>query len=220
LLEQDFASEVTVWSQLRHPNILPFSDVYQGLWGRNYIVSPHLSYERNVHSYLKIKPSTNRTLLALDVAQELKFLHGLDPEIVHAGIKGSSILVLDSGRACLIDFGLTTARDSLLEADDTMSINLRALTRMLASATLEILAGDTPGSEVFTTKSDMYAFGGVCYELFYGREPFHGVERINVIVLVLMWRTSSRIDSPNVDDSMWAFMERCWRKRANGKAHR
>ncbi|EIW78316.1 kinase-like protein [Coniophora puteana RWD-64-598 SS2] len=217
---QKFASEVTVWSQLRHPNILSFSGVFQGEGRRElYTISPYLSYG-NICNYLEINPSANRTLLALDVAQALNFLHGWSPEIVHANINGSNILVSDTGRACLVDFESTTAKDRPLDAvtmsakaclvgeDDDMTSELSSIAWMAP----EIFDEGTFGRMVFTTKSDMYAFGGVCYELFCGKTPFRGLRDAVIIFRILRGRTPDRIDGPHVDDSVWAFMQQCWRK--------
>ncbi|EIW80808.1 kinase-like protein, partial [Coniophora puteana RWD-64-598 SS2] len=153
------ASEVTVWSHLCHPNILPFNGVLQQE-KILCIVSPYLKYG-NVRGYLSNNPGADRTLLALDVAQALEFLHGWEPPIVHTDVKGYNILVSDSERACLIDFGFATAKDTILpHVTSTMES-----TRSAPWTAPEILEGDNVGHSAYTAESDMYAFGGVCYEV-------------------------------------------------------
>ncbi|EIW80813.1 kinase-like protein [Coniophora puteana RWD-64-598 SS2] len=201
-----FSSEVTVWSHLRHPNILPLIGVVQQERTLCF-VSPYLSHG-NIRMYLGNNPGANRSFLAVDVAQALDFLHSLEPPIVHTDIKGDNILVSDAERACLIDFGFSTAKDTL-QVHVTSTMESARSTPWTAP---EILNGDTTGHHSYTLKSDMYAFGGVCYELFCGKIPFFGCADGTIIFRIMTGQNPDRINTRYVDDGVWSFIEECWNK--------
>ncbi|KAG6805343.1 hypothetical protein H0H92_015778, partial [Tricholoma furcatifolium] len=101
---KDILNEAVLCGTLRHPNIVPFLGVYfQGN-------KPSLVFLWMEHgdlmSYLKEYPLSNRVQLLFDVALGVGYLH--DRSIVHGDIKGVNILVNDSGRALIADFGLAS----------------------------------------------------------------------------------------------------------------
>jgi serine/threonine protein kinase len=103
---QGFASEVALWRQLSHPNVLPFFGVYH--WhGLLCLVSPWMK-AGNVNEFLEQFPRANRLNLVriarqfiyveisknsqvLDIARGLEYLHQMDPNVVHGDLKGVRI---------------------------------------------------------------------------------------------------------------------------------
>ncbi|EIW80806.1 kinase-like protein [Coniophora puteana RWD-64-598 SS2] len=163
--------------------------------------------------FLENNYGANRSLLAVDVAQALYFLHGWEPPIVHTDIKGDNILVSDSQRACLIDFGFSTAKDTIqMHVTSTMES-----AHSTPWTPPEVLEGDSIGHSSYTPKSDMYAFGGVCYELFCGKTPFYGCADAAIIFRIVTGKVPDRIDTPYQDDGVWSFMEECWDREPNGR---
>ncbi|KAG6818427.1 hypothetical protein H0H93_005071, partial [Arthromyces matolae] len=99
--------EAVLWSQLRHPNLLPFYGIYRHN-GRISFVSPWME-KGDINEYLKRNTDSNRVVLAYDVAEGMEFLH--KNGIIHGDLKGPNVLVDDSGRALLADFGLSSISD-------------------------------------------------------------------------------------------------------------
>ncbi|KAL0573100.1 hypothetical protein V5O48_008852 [Marasmius crinis-equi] len=66
-------------------------------------------------------------------------------------------------------------------------------------------------------RSDIYAYAGVCYEIFTGNTPFHELTDAAVIVAVLLEKKHpSRPENlPELADSMWEIMESCWEHEAH-----
>ncbi|EIW80727.1 kinase-like protein [Coniophora puteana RWD-64-598 SS2] len=214
-LLKSFSSEAVVWSHLRHPNVLPFYGVFQQGDATLCLVSPYMG-RGNVRSYLREgSKRVNRMLLALDAARGLEYLHNHNPTIVHADIKGVNILVSNSGRACLADFGFATAKDTnQAQAQSTMP---SALTVAWSAPEILISFGK-PGHQAHTTKSDMYSFGCVCYEIFCERDPFHGAGLPIVLGLIISGKRPERPErgaALHLNDELWRFMSRCWVENAN-----
>jgi serine/threonine protein kinase len=113
-----------------------------------------------------------------DIAQGLAYLHNLKPAIVHGDLKGVgptrchillksdlfqvNILITPSFRASLADFGLATVKDS-------KAIPLTATSSIREAGTLRWQAPElfSEDQSVTTTRTDVYAFGCVCYEVFF-----------------------------------------------------
>jgi len=172
------------------------------------IASPYLKHG-SIGRYLENNPNVDRTLLVLDIAQALEFLHCWHPPIVHTDIKGDNILISDSERACLIDFGFATVKDSL---PARISSTMGSIFSTPWTAPEILKAEVNVGHKAYTSQSDMYAFGGVCYELFFGQAPFHGIPHAAVPYQIMIGKTPTRTGGKNVDDKVWDFMEKCWRK--------
>jgi serine/threonine protein kinase len=112
----------------------------------------------------------------LDIADGLAYLHSMQPTIVHGDLKAVSdyflvyrysnlglpqlnILITDDRRACLTDFGLATASDSQV-------MNFSSLSTEKPGGTLRWTAPELlNGTDNSNTKSDIYAFACVCYEV-------------------------------------------------------
>ncbi|MEO1246437.1 MAG: serine/threonine-protein kinase [Pseudomonadota bacterium] len=160
-----FLTERQILASLRHPNI---AQLLEG--GITDDGDPYFALE-----FVKGEPITaycdgqgltvhKRIELLLSVCDAISYAHG--KLIVHRDLKPSNILVDGSGRAKLLDFGIA----KLLSDDDTSRTKtaLRALTPDYAAP--EQFAG-----KGVTTAVDVYALGGLLYELLAGRRPFAGV---------------------------------------------
>jgi len=108
---------------------------------------------------------TDCVSLALDIAEGLKYLHS--ENVIHRDLKGYNILISQSMRACIADFGLATITDSGFATTMTGGAMIGTL-RWLAPELF-------PGAQVsrrHTYASDIYAFALVCYEMFSSKLPF------------------------------------------------
>ncbi|KAG2341045.1 kinase-like protein [Suillus weaverae] len=159
-----FSNEAVTWYYVRHANCLPFYGVYvfddaEKTWC---LVSPWMT-DGHVNHYLKRHPDVDRYPLILDVARGLEYLHSMEPAVSHGDLKGVNILITSSGRACIADFGIVTARDSHIRTTTASSGVI---------GTLHFMAPELLSVEIGQKAGDMYALACVCYEMFTGMCPF------------------------------------------------
>ncbi|KAK7437358.1 Rho guanine nucleotide exchange factor [Stygiomarasmius scandens] len=209
-LLKEFFQEAIVWRQLDHPNVLPFLGLYflDDSRQRVCLLSPWMN-NGNLRQFLKngSKVSIDRARLAHDIASGLSYLH--EGKIIHGDLKGDNILITLAGRAVIADFGLArkVAESDILRLTSlSTSIHGKGSTRWMAP---ECLLPPISGSSF---RSDIYAFGGVCYETFTGYIPFYETLQDITVVLQLMAgkRPSRPSDTPHLNDSMWTIMQECW----------
>ncbi|KAL0577836.1 hypothetical protein V5O48_004164, partial [Marasmius crinis-equi] len=100
--------EALLWTQLDHPNVLPFYGVNTELFGRLSfcLVSPWMS-NGSVTQYLASNPGHDKLRVIREVAEGIAYLHSR--QIIHGDIKPANILVDEDGCCRLADFGLAKA---------------------------------------------------------------------------------------------------------------
>ncbi|KAG6807829.1 hypothetical protein H0H92_006260, partial [Tricholoma furcatifolium] len=207
------SKEAILWGQLRHPNVLPFYGIYR-IKDRISFVAPWME-NGDVSKFLNNNQNSNRVLLSIDVAQGLEFLHKND--IVHGDLKGGNILVNESGRACVADFGLSSVSDrEILAWTSYSSVASKGGTVRWQAPELFNLEGE---EEVHNTKaSDIYAWAFVAYEIFTGEVPFAHLFRDTTIVNKVLGgeRPGRPVNSSlswsawGLTEDIWKLMETCW----------
>ncbi|KAF9443674.1 kinase-like protein [Macrolepiota fuliginosa MF-IS2] len=199
------AKEGIVWGEPRHPNILPFYGVYYFGKTREQFcfVSPWME-RGDLATYLRKNPSVPRAPYIHDIASGLEYVHG--ENMIHGDMKGANVLVNDSGRACITDFGLSMILfDKTLPYARGQTTALRGGSYRWAAPEL-LQEGARP-----TWASDVWAFAGVCYEILVGGIPFPQC-KTDYQVILRLYEGDLPIGSvrpPHIDNDMWMLMERC-----------
>ncbi|XP_066319012.1 probable serine/threonine-protein kinase PBL19 [Miscanthus floridulus] len=107
-----------------------------------------------------VLPWDIRLQIALDAAEGLLYLHeGLEVQVIYRDFKASNVLLDEEFRAKLSDFGL--AREGPSAGDTHVSTEVMG--------TLGYAAPDYVETGHLTTKSDVWSFGVVLYEILTGR---------------------------------------------------
>uniref|UniRef100_A0A0W0FIU1 Protein kinase domain-containing protein n=1 Tax=Moniliophthora roreri TaxID=221103 RepID=A0A0W0FIU1_MONRR len=201
---RDSMREAIIWRQLDHPNVLPFHGLYLQEH-RICLISPWAANGSLTH-YLdstNIEDVNHETLSdkVSDIANGLGYLHS--KKIVHADLKGDNVLITSHGRACIADFGLSRLTDSQV----LVMTSTRALAGTLRWTAPEILIGEGQ----HTYRSDVYAFGCVCYEIYSHLRPFHDLRSDGAVILqVHLGKRPSRPGNTKLTDRIWSFIETCW----------
>ncbi|KAG6906945.1 hypothetical protein DXG01_011278 [Tephrocybe rancida] len=198
-MAKTFRQEGIIWSRLAHPNILPF----YGLCvfnSRITLVAPWAE-NGNIRDFLKRQTSDvpNRILLA-------------------------NILVDRSGRACVADFGLSNVNNSRIPYWTSQpSVASKGGTSRYQAPELHIIESDDGTSHRHmaphnTKETDIYAWGGLCYEILTDTVPFHEMPNEYAVVLCIRdGKTPSRPDKSSkawtmngLTDELWDMMIQCW----------
>ncbi|KAF7339002.1 hypothetical protein MVEN_01976400 [Mycena venus] len=196
-----FHKEALIWRQHAHPNLLPFFGIYSltDPRPRLCLVSPWME-NGDISKYLQGNPAgINRLTLVLDVAIGLAHLHSQN--FVHGDLKAMNVLVTRSGRAVIADFGQSSV---------VMNSGITALSSTVqqSGGTLRWQAPELLKGSPNSVESDVYAFAGVCYEIFTGEIPFFEVSERALLWHILSGNIPQK--SPCISDDIWAHMEECW----------
>ncbi|KAI6690492.1 hypothetical protein NL676_027320 [Syzygium grande] len=164
--EREFQTEVKLLGRLHHRNLVNLVG-YCAEKGQHMLVYVYMSKGSLAsHLYGDIKESLSwdlRVYIALDVARGLEYLHdGAVPPVIHRDIKSSNILLDQTMRARVADFGLS--REEMV---DKNAANIRG--------TFGYLDPEYISTKAFTKKSDVYSFGVLLFELIAGRNPQQGL---------------------------------------------
>jgi serine/threonine protein kinase len=168
---QRFEHEARVLSTLSHPNLLSIYDV-GSQDGVHYLVSEFLE-GHTLRELLKDNPLGVRraTDYGLQIAKGLSAAH--EKGIVHRDLKPENIFVTTDGRVKILDFGL--AKQSLADAG-----NLSGLTQTVQTVpgvvlgTVGYMAPEQVRGQPADSRSDLFSFGSVLYEMLSGKRAFHG----------------------------------------------
>ncbi|GAA0144842.1 hypothetical protein LIER_05180 [Lithospermum erythrorhizon] len=164
--EKEFQTEVSLLGRLHHRNLVNLVG-YCSEKGQHILIYVYMS-KGSLASHLyggKLGPLNwdLRVQIALDVARGLEYLHdGAVPPVIHRDIKSSNILLDESMRARVADFGLS--REEMV---DKQISNIRG--------TFGYLDPEYISSRAFTKKSDVYSYGVLLFELIAGRNPLQGL---------------------------------------------
>lgn len=164
--EKEFQTEVMLLGRLHHRNLVNLVG-YCAERGQHILVYVYMS-KGSLASHLYSEKQEalswdSRVDIALDVARGLEYLHdGAIPPVVHRDIKSSNILLDQSMRARVADFGLS--REEMVNKHAS---NIRG--------TFGYLDPEYISTRAFTKKSDVYSFGVLLFELIAGRNPQQGL---------------------------------------------
>jgi hypothetical protein len=100
-----------------------------------------------------------KSLIALDVAEALVYLHSFESPLIHRDLKPKNVLLSESWEAKLTDFGISRE----LDEDQTMTAEI---------GTVSWIAPEVLRGEHYSEKADVYSFGVVLTELDTCRRPY------------------------------------------------
>jgi serine/threonine protein kinase len=194
-LKQRLEREARAISALNHPNICHLYDV-GSQDGTDYLVMELLEGEPLSERLHKGAMSLNDTLaLAIAVGEALAAAHAQG--IVHRDLKPGNIMLTKTG-AKLMDFGLAKAVAAgvagaassapLLSAARTITEGSPVSPLTTAGTmvgTIQYMSPEQIEGKEADTRSDLFAFGAVLYEMVTGSRPFQGKSQLSVASAIL-----------------------------------
>ena len=175
-LMREFETEVDLMRRLRHPNVIllmgavtktpNLSIVTEFLHRGSLYKLLHRPQPPQVTAALS---EARRMRMALDVAKGMHYLHSCDPIIVHRDLKSPNLLVDKHWMVKVCDFGLSRMK------------NHTFLSSKSNAGTPEWMAPEVLRNEPSDEKSDIWSYGVIFWELLTLKEPWNGLNPMQVV---------------------------------------
>ncbi|MGH9365800.1 MAG: protein kinase domain-containing protein, partial [Thermoanaerobaculia bacterium] len=189
-MRQRFEREARAISQLSHPHICALYDVGSHE-GTEYLVMELLEGETLAARLVKGPLPTEQLLrLGVEIADALDKAHRQG--IVHRDLKPGNVMLTKSG-VKLLDFGLAKAFPSPPgrgQGEGLTSLPTMAGAQNLTQegtilGTFQYMAPEQLEGKEADARSDIFAFGGVLYEMATGKKAFSGKSQASLIASIL-----------------------------------
>jgi eukaryotic-like serine/threonine-protein kinase len=203
---QRFEQEARATGMLNHPNLLTIYDVGDNE-GSPYIVSELLEGET-------LRDRLNRGALAprraidaaLQIAQGLAAAH--EKGIIHRDLKPENIFLTRDGRAKILDFGIAK-----LSAGAEGMFQGAATEPGMVMGTVGYMSPEQVRGEQVDTRSDIFSFGAILYEMLTGTRAFKRDSSIETLSAILKEDPPELTEKlPNVPPALERLVRRCLEK--------
>ena len=199
LFVRKFDAEAEATAMLTHPNIV---SIYDSAFtdGFHYIVmelAEGMTLKRYIRRYGRL--SARETVdISIQIARGLEAAH--ERKIVHRDIKPQNILVSDSGKVKITDFGIAKAATG----DTISSANM---------GSVHYLSPEQAKGGYVDNRSDIYSLGITMYEMATGRVPYDGE---NSVTIALMHIKNDMVPPreyfPDIPESLQRIILKCTSK--------
>ncbi|KAL6047965.1 Serine/threonine protein kinase, catalytic domain containing protein, variant 2 [Balamuthia mandrillaris] len=198
-LKTAFIEEVSVMTELRHPNVVLFMAACTQP-PNMCIVMEYMQlgslYDVLHNELIPVIPFAKKVKMALQAARGLHFLH--EGNIIHRDVKSLNLLLDQDWNIKVSDFGLTNVKDKLKTKGEEQ------LGSIFWTAPEVLEHGE------YSKASDVYSFGIVLWEILSRKDPYEGMSPTAVAVGVLRDNLRPEIPEGDTPEDLVMLVQECW----------
>ena len=211
---QRFLQEAQAASGLNHPSIITIHDVLSE-GDTEFMVMEYVAGKTLNDVIPKGGLRVPQALkYALQMADALNAAHTAG--IVHRDLKPANVMVTEGGLVKILDFGLAklTDRAPVSLDDRTQTIATAPLTiEGSILGTVSYMSPEQAQGRKVDTRSDIFSFGVVLYEMLTGRRAFEGESSLSTLSAILRDEVKPMSEvAPDVPPPLETLLKRCLRK--------
>jgi serine/threonine protein kinase len=214
-LRRRLLAEAQSASALNHPNIVTVYDAHSGSDETDYIAL-ELVNGRTIDRLVGRNGLgvSDALRYGIQIADALAAAHAAG--LVHRDLKPSNVMITDTGHVKVLDFGLAkrTSAVSLAPAStETQSMAATETAEGKVVGTVAYMSPEQAEGKPLDSRSDIFSFGALLYEMLTGRRAFEGDSPRNTLAAVLREdpKPVSEI-APRVPPALARLVSRCLRK--------
>ncbi len=181
--------EAEAASKLSHPNICTIYEIAEDV-GRVFIAM-ELINGRSLKNYISgpLLSITETLDIAIQIADALDTAH--ESGVIHRDVKPANIMITSRGLAKVLDFGLAklqhTSNTTILSSiDELKTLDSERLTRLdSVVGTTSYMSPEQAKGEDLDTRTDLFSFGILLYEMSTGSLPFRGANASDILHAIM-----------------------------------
>jgi dienelactone hydrolase/predicted Ser/Thr protein kinase len=216
-----FAREARAASALNHSHIVAIHDIDRSsAEGAEYdfIVMEYVdgtSLDRVLEQ--KLLPVPEALDYAVQIASALAAAHAAG--IIHRDVKPANVMLSRSGEAKLVDFGLAKLAEPPSGDESAATVSAGLMTEHGAVlGTPSYMSPEQAEGRPVDSRSDVFSFGSVLYEMLVGHRPFQGDSQVSVRRAVLTTTpTSPRSIRSEIPPDVERILLRCLQKEPEAR---
>jgi serine/threonine protein kinase/WD40 repeat protein len=209
--QRRLVQEAQTASQLNHQNITAVYD-FTSMDGADYLVMEYVPGRTLGQVIPKRGMRLNDALkYAIQIADAVAAAHAAG--IVHRDLKPGNIMITDNGIAKVLDFGLAKVDERARpENDATQTVAHTAEGTIVG--TVAYMSPEQAQGDKLDTRSDVFSFGAVLYEMVTGARPFQGDKDISTLTAILRDEPKQpSVIAPDTPPELERIIARCLRKQ-------